>query len=410
MNLSRKMYFVPIIFVAFLSSQVGIAHADCSAAVTAEYRTVLGRAPDAAGCAYWTNQVNNGMSLTTLHQAFASSAEGNVVPVQAAAPVDTGANAAFVTAQYQSILGRAPDATGLAGWTNQLNSGAMTQAQVKQAISSSAEAQIMPRVTAEYYSVLGRAPDAGGLAFWTAQVNAGLSLDALHQEFLKAAATQGTSQPATGANVGNQYQRGAYAIGATDQGGIVGSGSATSYSNSVGNVVATWTAPPCTIACSGAIPSGATVTNYADGSYSYVDNNRGGITVHASNASTVTPHTQTPTPTPPHTSKPPVTPKQPWYVFDPSQFPFNINISNTNTNTNTNVNTNTVSAPTVAAAPQYQAPTSQPRQQQKSSCTWCSSDNASTHGGSYGGQKGGQNSYGSSNSAYGGTTNRYRGK
>lgn len=46
-----------------------------------------------------------------------------------------------VTADYQSILGRNPDVGGLAYWTSQINSGAMTVQQVQQAIASSPEAQ-----------------------------------------------------------------------------------------------------------------------------------------------------------------------------------------------------------------------------------------------------------------------------
>lgn len=44
-------------------------------AITADYTTFLGRAPDAAGMAYWMGQAASGMSLGQISQAFATSGE-----------------------------------------------------------------------------------------------------------------------------------------------------------------------------------------------------------------------------------------------------------------------------------------------------------------------------------------------
>ena len=71
----------------------------------------------------------------------------------------------LVTGLYHNLLGRAPDATGLAFWVQQLSSGAMTNQQVATGIWDSAEHRGIE--VANYYELyLGRAPDAAGLSFW----------------------------------------------------------------------------------------------------------------------------------------------------------------------------------------------------------------------------------------------------
>jgi hypothetical protein len=77
-----------------------------------------------------------------------------------------------VTQAYQSALGRAPDAEGLAYWTNAISSGASLN-DVLAAISSSPEAQIYNT----YQTVLNKAPDDDGRSFWTNAVAQGADIN-----------------------------------------------------------------------------------------------------------------------------------------------------------------------------------------------------------------------------------------
>jgi hypothetical protein len=79
----------------------------------------------------------------------------------------------FVTALYGDLLGRTPDAAGLAMWTNALGSG-MSRQQVAMAVLSSQEWR-NGLVAAYYEAYLGRPADTGGLVFWTTQMANGVS-------------------------------------------------------------------------------------------------------------------------------------------------------------------------------------------------------------------------------------------
>lgn len=159
-----------------------------AASVLRLYQAGLGRAPDGAGLAFWTGQVQAGVPLTQLAASFLASAE-----FQARFPAAAGGTAdAFVGQVYQNVLGRAPDAGGLAFWTGQLNTGVLTRAGVLAGISESQENRTNTAARTEagvwvpdqqavqvarlYYATLGRAPDAGGLAFWTSALKSGTPL------------------------------------------------------------------------------------------------------------------------------------------------------------------------------------------------------------------------------------------
>ena len=105
-----------------------------SSEVARIYYAVLNRAPDASGLTYWANQVRQGASVDAVTQAFLGAPE-----VQ----VRTGGltNAQYVDAVYQNALGRPAEASGLAYWTDQLNHGA-SRVGVTTTIAESAEAQV----------------------------------------------------------------------------------------------------------------------------------------------------------------------------------------------------------------------------------------------------------------------------
>jgi len=108
---------------------------------------------------------------------------------------------------YQSVLGRAPDAEGLAFWQQQFGD------KVNPTELASFKQAAVPELNRPYEELyqqnLGRAPDAGGLAFWQQQF--GNSIDETEkQNFLKAAAPELAktqyNQPAYDAS-GNQYTK-----------------------------------------------------------------------------------------------------------------------------------------------------------------------------------------------------------
>ncbi len=80
------------------------------------YQAALAREPDASGFQYWMSQVQNGMSVQDLAHDFMNSSEFQTKYGQLT-------NQQFVDQLYQSVLNRAPDSAGEAYWTDQLNHG-----------------------------------------------------------------------------------------------------------------------------------------------------------------------------------------------------------------------------------------------------------------------------------------------
>ncbi len=101
--------------------------------VIREYQAAFGRVPDQAGVAYWVGQVAaNPANLALLSTSFANSAE---FFADYAATATTPASSTLVTALYQNVLGRAPDAAGLAYWSN----SGLDAAQLLQSFAQSPE-------------------------------------------------------------------------------------------------------------------------------------------------------------------------------------------------------------------------------------------------------------------------------
>lgn len=140
------------------------------------YKNILGREPDAAGLAYWTAQVESaGKKLSDLVTSFTTSTE-SVTTVQP------------VIALYQAAFGRTPDTAGLQYWTQQVRNGALLN-EVTQSFTQSTEfanvagGSMNQLVTSLYQNTMGRAPDAAGLAYWTAQLNSGSSISNMLSAF-----------------------------------------------------------------------------------------------------------------------------------------------------------------------------------------------------------------------------------
>jgi Domain of unknown function (DUF4214) len=98
------------------------------------YAAALNRAPDAGGQAYWSQVLSNGASPAAVASGFIGSAEFT----QKYGMLD---NAGLVTALYKNVLKRAPDAGGQSYWTGQLQAGA-SRAQVLVGFSDSPENRI----------------------------------------------------------------------------------------------------------------------------------------------------------------------------------------------------------------------------------------------------------------------------
>jgi S-layer protein len=101
--------------------------------VIREYQAAFGRVPDQAGLAYWVGEVaSNPNALAELSVIFANSAEFNS---RYGASATSPASASLVGLLYENVLGRPPDAAGLAYWSSQN----LDAAQLLQAFAQSPE-------------------------------------------------------------------------------------------------------------------------------------------------------------------------------------------------------------------------------------------------------------------------------
>ena len=89
----------------------------------------------------------------------------------------------FSMQQYRDYLGREGDAGGITFWTNQINTGQQTRAQVIDNFFNSPEFQTVTPVARLYFAYFLRIPDYGGLLFWVNQSRNGMSLDNISQAF-----------------------------------------------------------------------------------------------------------------------------------------------------------------------------------------------------------------------------------
>jgi hypothetical protein len=130
------------------------------------YQQYLGRSPDAAGLAYWVGQVGAGMTFEQFQTLLIGSDE-----YYGGAQKGNGSPSSFVAAMYHDVLGRSVDASGLSYFTGLLNSG-WPRPMVVGAVVYSAE-HLRSTVNGYYQHFLHRDADSGGLAYWTMQLQAG---------------------------------------------------------------------------------------------------------------------------------------------------------------------------------------------------------------------------------------------
>ena len=177
-------------------------------AVELLYITMLYRAPDEAGEAYWVSKLKAGSGYGAIINGFCGSDEfrevceyygikpgsvsgGSAAPAPAPAPApaaDLTKIRAFVTRNYRVILGREPDADGLNYWAQRLASGEATAAEIINGFVNSDEFKSKnlsygDQVEVLYQVMLDRGSDAAGKAYWVSMLNGGNPLAAIINGF-----------------------------------------------------------------------------------------------------------------------------------------------------------------------------------------------------------------------------------
>jgi Domain of unknown function (DUF4214)/IPT/TIG domain/SdrD B-like domain/Invasin, domain 3 len=129
--------------------------------------------------------VNSGADLSG--QNFADVPTSIAVPLTLSPntpfPAQGNANADYVQALYRAILDRNADLGGLANWTGLLGNGTLSRLQVVQGIRNSVE-HFTQEVTDFYFTLLGRAPDSSGLQNWVQHLESGMREEQIAFYFL----------------------------------------------------------------------------------------------------------------------------------------------------------------------------------------------------------------------------------
>jgi len=162
------------------------------------YKSILGRAPDAGGAAYWQQQFGNTIDQSEIDNfrkaanieianrppaapiapAASTTADQTTSPQAAPAPISAG-----IQSLYQENLFRPADPGGAAYWQKQFGDTVDDTERATFAQAAKPEQQVADM----YRNVLGRDPDQGGLIYWTTRINQGESPSQIYNEFLGAA-------------------------------------------------------------------------------------------------------------------------------------------------------------------------------------------------------------------------------
>ncbi|MFP3905494.1 MAG: VanW family protein [Acidimicrobiales bacterium] len=134
--------------------------------IDAAYQGLLGRAPDSSGREYWRSEIEQGVSPRRVLVALGDSLEHR---------------RHLLTGTYDTFLRRDPDAGGLQWWTERLGRTRSVTSLRADILASSEYRSVQGDgtdagfVDAVYRDVLGRSPDATGRAYWTDRLAAGVS-------------------------------------------------------------------------------------------------------------------------------------------------------------------------------------------------------------------------------------------
>ena len=102
-------------------SKASTASDEQLASITDVYVSLLDRAPDAMGLAYWASRLVDGTSIQQVAKSFFAQAETVLEYANAKTTTE------FVTLAYRNALERAPDADGLKYWADELDSGRVSK-------------------------------------------------------------------------------------------------------------------------------------------------------------------------------------------------------------------------------------------------------------------------------------------
>jgi hypothetical protein len=154
------------------------------APITRLYFAAFHRVPDPTGIHYWLSLVRGGMSFVDLARTFAQSTEFQTRMAGAT-------NRDFVRMIYINVLGREPDADGLAYWGGLLDLGRLDRGQVLWQFSESGEFVYSTRfgvtTAMAYAALLGRPADTDGMVYWVDQFWHGTPTSVLIGTFYKTA-------------------------------------------------------------------------------------------------------------------------------------------------------------------------------------------------------------------------------
>lgn len=149
---------------------IALAQNNTEAAALRLYQGILGRDADATGANQWSTEANNGTSLASIAENFLKSGEYNAAT-----------NTKFVSGLYTALLGRdvGEDTAGLQGWLSVLTNGG-SKADIVSGIATSQEAIQHDSsngefISALYETALGREAEQAGLDSWVSQLVNGAS-------------------------------------------------------------------------------------------------------------------------------------------------------------------------------------------------------------------------------------------
>lgn len=127
------------------------------------YRAAFGREAETDGLRYWVNQHDGGLSLTSMARLFSGTPEFR-------AAYDHLGDTAFVTAIYRNILGRDPEAAGRDYWVGRLADGLARHqllAQFSESSEHKARTRVAGTISRVYFVLLDRAATPSERAAWT---------------------------------------------------------------------------------------------------------------------------------------------------------------------------------------------------------------------------------------------------
>jgi hypothetical protein len=153
--------------------------------VDTDYQLMLLRAPEASGRAYWTGQLDRGVFNESILGLFGGSPEYYASPRKG-----SGNDATFIRALYRDLLGRSPQQSELDYWTGRLASGT-PRSSMGDLFAFSHEFHLR-LVNSWYPKYLGRSSDPSGAEFWAEYLDGGnrddagiISILGLDEYFLK---------------------------------------------------------------------------------------------------------------------------------------------------------------------------------------------------------------------------------